>query len=237
MTTTALITGAAKRLGQAMAMRLAQRGWDIALHYGASQAAAEATASQIRALGRRCELVQADLDDAAQVRQLVAQAAGKIGPLSLLINCASIFEPSEFLQTEEELFDRHFAVNFRTPFFLARDFARQCDSGMIVNFVDANHTKSAQRYFAYMLSKKALAEFTTMAAKTLAPGIRVNGICPGPILPPPGGTAQTLQTVADKVPMHRPGTLAEITAGLDYLLDNHYVTGQLLYIDGGQHIV
>lgn len=233
----ALVTGAAKRLGKSIALCLARRGWDIALHYSTSEHDAQAAADEIRRIGPRCELVQADLSDATQVRTLMSQATGKLGPLSLLVNNASIFERSEFLQTDEDLFDRHFDANFRAPFFLSRDFARQATGpAHIINLIDAGHTKAARVYFAYALTKKVLAEFTTMAAKALGPRIRVNGICPGPILPPPGGSIDDLRQVASKVPLQRAGTVAEITAAVEFLLDNQYVTGQLLYIDGGQHI-
>ncbi|MCL2700542.1 MAG: SDR family oxidoreductase [Phycisphaerae bacterium] len=234
---TVLITGAARRLGKAIALGVARRGWDVVLHYGAAEADARATAAEIRQLGRRCEVVRADLGDAAEVRELIGRAREAMGPLSLLVNNAAIFERGEFLQTEEDFFDRHFDVNFRAPFLLSRDFARQCDGpGHIINLVDAAHTHTGGAYFAYTLTKKLLAEFTQMAARSLGPRIRVNGICPGPVLPPPGGTDAGLQHVADKTPLRRTGDVADIAAAAEFLLDNTYVTGLLLYVDGGQHI-
>jgi len=237
MQNTALITGAAKRLGKAIAVGLARRGWDVALHYGQSADDAAATAAEIRQLGSRCEPLRADLDDPADVRTLVARAREVLGPLTLLVNNAAIFERAEFLQTDEDLFDRHFDINFRAPFFLSRDFARQCDGdGHIINLIDAAHTHAGQTYFAYTLSKKLLAEFTPLAARALGPRIRVNAICPGPMLPPPGGRPDDLHHVAAKTPLQRTGAAADIVAAAEFLIDNPYVTGQLLYVDGGQHI-
>ena len=237
-TNIALITGAAKRLGREIALGLARRGWDVALHYSSSSADAAATAEEIRRLGARCVPLQADLNDPAQVRTVITRAREALGPLTLLVNNAAVFEQAEFLQTDEDLFDRHFDINFRAPFFLSQAFARQCDGdGHIINLIDAAHTHAARAYFAYALSKKLLAEFTPMAARVLGPRIRVNAICPGPILPPPGLPSATLQPVAAKTPLQRTGHPADIVKAAEFLLDNPYITGQLLYVDGGQHIV
>lgn len=237
MNKAALVTGASKRIGRQIALTLAADGWDIAVHYRGSQKEAMATAQEIRALGRRCELFEADLGDMRQVERLVPAVADAMPGLELLVNNASIFEPASFLETQEAFFDRIFTINFKSCFFLARDFARICRKGQIVNMLDTKIARSASpSYFAYTLGKKALAAFTEMAAKELAPDIRVNGICPGPILPPPGKDSDYLEKFAGRVPLKRIGSPELIVDAILFLVRNSYVTGQWLFVDGGEHL-
>jgi NAD(P)-dependent dehydrogenase (short-subunit alcohol dehydrogenase family) len=235
-TNAAFVTGAAKRLGREIAMTLARKGYDIALHYRASPDDAQALAEDIRRLGRKCVPIEADLADLRQVQALMPAALQALPHCNLLVNNASLFERCEFLETTEELFEREMNVNFRAPFFLARDFARRCGKGHIINLLDTKIAKQSAAYFIYTLSKKALAEFTLMAAKTLAPNIRVNGICPGPMLPPPGQTEEYLQSLAKTVPLGHVGDPSMIASAVAFLIDNEFITGQWLYVDGGQHL-
>jgi NAD(P)-dependent dehydrogenase (short-subunit alcohol dehydrogenase family) len=235
-TRAALVTGGAKRIGRDIALTLARKGFDIALHFRASGDDAQATADEIRRIGRQCEPLEADLADPAQVQALLPAAMRALPHCNLLVNNASVFDRGEFRDTTEELFERTMNVNFRAPFFLARDFARLCKTGHIINLLDAKIARTSVAYFAYTLSKKALAEFTRMAAKVLAPNIRVNGICPGPMLPPPGQSAESLQKLAATVPLGRVGDPQDIASAVAYLVDNEFITGQWLFVDGGQHL-
>ena len=234
---TALVTGAARRIGRAIALALADRGYDIALHYGSSAEAARTTASDIEARGRACHLFPCDLGRFDEVRRLVPAVAAKCPDLSVLVNNASIFEKGSLLGTDADLFDRQFAINLKVPFFLAQDFARHCKAGSIVNLVDQRITRSDPAYLAYTLTKKALASLTEMAARELAPRIRVNGVCPGLILPPEGKDASHLERLAAGVPMKATGSPEKVAAAVIYLVENDYVTGQLLFVDGGEHLV
>ncbi len=236
MAGTALITGGAKRIGRAVALALADRGFDIALHYGRSEDAAREAAGEIEARGRRCRLFQCNLADFGEVRGLVPAVTKTCPDLSLLVNNASLFERARLAETDEDLYDRQFAVNLKAPFFLSRDFARHAGAGQIINLVDQRITRSAPAHMAYTLTKKALAAFTEMAARDLAPEIRVNGVCPGLILPPPGKTASHLSPLVERVPLRRRGSVDDIVATVLYLVESEYVTGQLLFVDGGEHI-
>ncbi len=232
----AMVTGAARRIGRQIALSLAERGFDIALHYHQSEEEARRTADEIAALGAQCVLFKADLSDMAQVRELLPSVHSRFGGLELLVNSASIFERGGLLEMEEPFFDRNFTINFKSAVFLTRDFARLCRKGNVINMLDTKITKPSHELFAYTLSKKALAAFTMMAAAELAPDIRVNGICPGPILPPPGQPAEMLQKQIPKVPLRRLGSPKIIADAVLTLLDNDYITGQVLFVDGGQHL-
>jgi NAD(P)-dependent dehydrogenase (short-subunit alcohol dehydrogenase family) len=233
---TALVTGGAKRLGRAIVLALAERGWDIALHYGRSEGAARRTAAEVESRGRACRLFQADLARFDQVTALVPAVARQCPDLGVLVNSASIFEPGGLLETTPDLYDRHFDINFRAPFFLSRDFARHAKAGVIVNLLDQRITRHEGGHLVYTLTKKALAALTEMAARELAPRIRVSGVCPGPILPPTGKDEAYLERMVSRVPLGRAGTPEEVARAVVFLVENEYVTGQLLFVDGGEHI-
>ncbi|HOF17451.1 MAG TPA: SDR family oxidoreductase [Phycisphaerae bacterium] len=237
MAGTVLITGAARRIGRALALGLARRGWDIALHYHRSRQEAESAAEQVRQAGRMCELFPADLSDPQAVRTLIPRVFEKCPHCRVLINNASIFERAPLVETTEDLFDRHFAVNFRAPLFLSKDFAARCgEGGQIVNLLDAKIERTFTPYFAYALSKKALAAFTELAARELAPRVRVNGVCPGLILPPEGEGPEYLARLAKKIPAGRAGAVDDVVQAVLFLLENEFVTGQILFADGGEHL-
>lgn len=236
----ALITGGAKRIGQAIAVALAERGWDIALHYNSSKQEAEQSQSLIEKTGQKCVLLKADLANPDQAITLAKQAKEAFPHLSLLVNNASIFEPARMTTTSQEFYDRNFNIHLKSPFFLSQEFARLGCKGQIINIVDSAITDTrtdvaGEACFAYLLSKKALLAFTEMAATELAPDIRVNAICPGPIISPAQEPGQ-LEAAAEKSLLKRKGDPKYIVQGVDYLLANEYVTGQALYIDGGRHV-
>lgn len=233
----ALITGGSRRIGREIALTLAQNGWRIALHYNHSRDDAETLANEIKNNNGECEIFCADLSDAKAGCNLIAEAFERCPDLNVLINNASIFERMPLLETQEDFFDRHFNINFKSPFFLTRDFARQCKQGNVINLLDTKITQKFSNYFAYTLTKKALYEFTRMAAKELAPAIRVNGVCPGLILPPPGDDEAYIERMQNRVPMKTRGHPKDIASAVLFLLENEFITGDCIFIDGGEHLL
>lgn len=232
----ALVTGGARRIGAALALALAREGYDVALHYLDSEDDAEQTAREVEGTGQRCGLFRCDLRDPGETAALTPRVREGFPHLNVLVNNASIFERAAIRDTDFDLFERHFHVNFRAPFFLTRAFAEGCASGQIVNVLDTRVRKSEPQHAAYTLSKKALLELTRMAARELGPAIRVNGICPGMILAPAGGVADELERRSAALPLQRTGNTANLTAALLFLLDNPFVTGECIYVDGGEHL-
>ncbi len=231
----ALVTGSARRLGRAMALRLASMGYDIALHYHTTGPGS--VVEEIRAKGVRCEPIESDLSDRGATKDLLARAERALPGIEILINNASVFERSPIRDTPDELLDRHLEINLRAPYVLSREFARLRERGQIINMIDANALKNASAYGAYMLSKKGLLGLTAMAAREFAPGIRVNGIAPGIILPPPGQEEAYIEEAARKrVPLGRHGHVEDILRAMEFLITNDYITGQVLFIDGGEHL-
>ncbi len=234
----ALITGSARRIGKGIALHLASKGWDLALHYNTSNRAAERLQTELQKEHPEQEFVlfQSDLQNPFAVEQLIGGVIEVFGKLNLLINNAAIFEASTIKESHFDLLDRLMMVNYRAPFLLTRDFARKVGPGIIVNMVDTRITTSHSDYAAYSLSKKALWELTKMAAFEFAPDIRVNAIAPGVNLPPEDKDESYLWNLARKIPMKKPGGIEPILKSLDYILDNDHLTGQLLFCDGGQNL-
>lgn len=237
MSKAALITGGGKRLGKAISLSLAERGYDIAIHYNHSDKEAKETADLIREKGREAEIFQSNLSDISQVRSLIPTVFEVFPQCSILVNSASIFENIGFNDVTEEIFERDFNTNFKAPFFLSQDFSKGNDAELIINMLDMRINKIETEHFTYNLTKKALRDFTLMAAKALGPKIRVNGICPGPILPPPDKDIKYLEQIAKDTPLEKPGNPDYIITAVKYLLDNSFVTGQCLFVDGGQHLI
>ncbi|MDM7255505.1 MAG: SDR family oxidoreductase [Paracoccus sp. (in: a-proteobacteria)] len=244
---TALITGAARRLGRAMALYLAGRGHDVAIHYDRSADEAEATAAEARSLGVRAQVFQADLLDESATAALIPAVTAALGPLTVLVNNASIFDYDNIRNATRESWDRHFGSNLRAPFVLTQAFAAQVPAadrsgpeplaqGLIVNMVDQRVLKLTPEFSTYTLAKMGLWALTRTAAQALAPDVRVNAIGPGP-------TMQGARQTHDHFTRQRAATLlergadpADVTAALGYFLDAKAVTGQLLCVDGGQHL-
>ncbi len=235
----ALITGAAQRIGKAMAEHLAARGWDIAIHYNLSAEKAAELAGQLSAKhpGQRFMTFQSDLLNDRQTEMLVPEVMEKMGKPTLLINNASLFDPNTLAATSTSFFDQQMTVNLKAPFILMREFMNRCGEGMIINMTDTRITGNQQGFAAYSLAKKSLWELTKMAAAAYGPAFRVNAIAPGLTLAPAGKGDEYLQNLAEKIPMKRPGGIRPILDALDYILKNDYLTGQLLFGDGGQHLV
>lgn len=233
----ALITGAAKRIGRAIALRLAHAGYAVALHANRSGADADALAREIEAFGGKACIVIADLTDPQAIDALVANARAKLGPLSLLVNNASLFEADEFGAMKPGLWDQHFAVNVRAPIFLSQSFAAQAGHGSsIVNILDQRVLRLTPRSFSYSLSKSALFSATTMMAQALAPSIRVNAVAPGPTLMNARQSADDFANEARSVPLGSGPDPDEIADAVLYLAQARSVTGMTIAVDGGQHL-
>ncbi len=233
---TALVTGGAQRIGRAISLSLADQGFNIALHYHQSRTEALQLAKEITRKGVACEIFACDLSREKQVLLLLGKARAKFPDLNLLINNASIFIPSKFDRKELKLLDAHWMINFKTPFILSADFARLCKEGHIINILDTKVIKNKTSHIAYIISKKALHELTKLCAIEFAPKIRVNAIAPGIILPPSGQGREYLQKRALEVPLKKAGDVRYITQSVEFLLQNDFVTGQVIFADGGEHV-
>ena len=245
----ALVTGAGKRLGAAMALYLAGRGYDVAVHYASSKPDADAVVAQITAMGRRAVALQADLLVEAETETLVARATDALGgPLTLLINNASIFEYDSITSATRASWDRHIESNLRAPFVLTQGFAVQAPpampdangemmaQAMILNMIDQRVLKLTPEFMSYTIAKMGLWALTQTSAQALTPHIRVNAIGPGPTLQ---GTRQSLEHFTKQrasTVLQRGANAADITAALGFFLDAPAVTGQLICVDGGQHL-
>jgi len=233
---TALITGAAKRLGRAMALALGAEGANVVVHYGRSAGAAAETAGQIHAAGAKAWALQADLSDPAAAAGLFARAVELAGPVDILINNASIFPAGSVLTVTPEEITRNLDLHAVAPLLLSRAMADQQRPGHIVNMLDSRVGDYDRHHAAYHLSKRMLHTLTRMLALELAPRIAVNAVAPGLILPPPGEDADFLQRLAHTNPLDRHGGPADITDAALYLLRSRFVTGQVLFVDGGRHM-
>jgi NAD(P)-dependent dehydrogenase (short-subunit alcohol dehydrogenase family) len=245
----ALVTGGGRRLGRAMALYLAGRGFDVAVHFAGSRAEAETVVAEIRALGRRAHTLQADLLVEAETAGLIARAAQALdGPLGVLVNNASIFEYDSLATATRTSWDRHMESNLRAPFVLTQGFAAQVPdgsvdaageavaSGLVINLIDQRVRKLTPEFMSYTLAKMGLWALTQTAAQALAPRIRVNAIGPGPTLQGARQTAQHFAAQRAATVLRRGANPDDITAALGYFLDAPAVTGQLLCVDGGQHL-
>ncbi|MBC6980419.1 SDR family oxidoreductase [Caulobacter sp. 17J80-11] len=234
---TALVTGAAKRIGRAVALKLADAGFDVAVHYGRSEAEAQALADEIAAKGRAAALVKADLTKEAEVERVVAKAASALGPVSVLVNNASTFRDDRAMTMTRAGWDAHMETNLRAPLVLAQSFARQApDGASIVNIVDQRVWKPNPQFFSYSLSKAGLWFATRTLAQALAPKIRVNAVGPGPTLASIWQSPDDFAAEAGGTLLERGASPEEIAAAVLFLVDSPAVTGQMIAVDGGQHL-
>jgi NAD(P)-dependent dehydrogenase (short-subunit alcohol dehydrogenase family) len=245
----ALVTGGARRLGRAMALSLAERGFDVALHYVGSAKEAEQTAKEIRAFGVKAALLQADLLVEAETQALTGRAVQALGrPLNVLINNASIFEHDTLHTASRESWDRHMESNLRAPFVLTQRFAEQAPpavrdqageplaQAVVINMIDQRVRKLTPEFMSYTIAKMGLWAFTRTAAQALAPAIRVNAIGPGPTLKGARQSVDHFDTQRKSTVLGRGVNPEDITAAMGYILESPALTGQLLCIDGGQHL-
>ena len=244
-----LVTGAAARIGREISLSLAKAGWNVAVHYASSGDAASSTAQEIRRHGVRAEKLQADLLDEKAIKGLVPAAAEALGgPLTMLINNASIFEYDTIKSATRESWDRHMMSNLRAPFILTQDFAAQAPDvekaddgrplaqGVVINMIDMRVRKLTPQFMTYTLAKSALWTFTQTAAQALAPAIRVNAIGPGPTLKAARQSAQHFADQQAATILQRGSDPQGITEAVHFIVNSSGLTGQLLCIDGGQHL-
>lgn len=245
----ALVTGAGRRLGRAMALELAAQGYDVAVHYASSADEAQDTVNHIRAKGCQAVALQADLLEEDQAQALLPRAAEALGgPVICLVNNASVFEHDTLVTATRGSWDRHLDSNLRAPFVLLQAMAAQdvpvdLDAageprawGLAVNMIDQRVRKLTPDFMSYTLAKSALWTLTQTAAQALAPRIRVNAIGPGPTLQGPRQSAEQFDRQRKATILQRGADAGDVTAALSYLLQAKAVTGQMICVDGGQHL-
>lgn len=237
---TALITGAGQRIGAACAQALALAGVKVAVHAHHSLAAAQALCHAIQQQGGVAEPFLADLADPRQTTHLLEQVNSQLGTVRILVNNAAIFKPGAFGTTSLEAWQEMLAINLTAPFLLMQAFARALGpvtAGVIVNLLDQRITRPRPGHLAYTVAKSALWSLTRMAALELAPTIRVNAIAPGPILPAVGMEGEAhFQRIAAATPLGRPGSPQDIVDTLLFLVRHAFITGEMVYVDGGEHL-
>lgn len=234
----ALITGGGRRIGRAIALALSHAGYAVVLHAHRSRAMAEHLAGEIIGAGGKPSVVLGDLADGAAVQGIVPAAAA-FGPLTLLVNSASEFEPDEVATLSRAQFERTIAVNLAAPLFLAQGFAAQAPAeadASIVNIVDQRVLKPTPLFFSYTLSKSALHSATTILAQALAPRIRVNAVAPGPTLPSPRQSEPEFAAQTATLPLTHGPSPDDVAAAVLYLAQAKSVTGVTIAVDGGQHL-
>jgi NAD(P)-dependent dehydrogenase (short-subunit alcohol dehydrogenase family) len=245
----ALVTGAARRIGRALALDLAAQGWAVAVHYNGSVDEAESVVAEARARGARAEAIQADLLDRAAVATLVPRAAAALGrPLTLLVNNASIFEHDTLATATRDNWDRHVDSNLWAPFALTQAFAAQAPeagsdaeglpvaTACVVNMIDQRVFKPTPEFMTYTIAKMGLWAFTRTAAQALAPRIRVNAIGPGPTIQGARQSAEHFARQRAATLLQRGANPGDMVAALRYILSADALTGQMLALDGGQHL-
>ncbi|WP_441291900.1 SDR family oxidoreductase [Sorangium sp. KYC3313] len=236
---TVLITGAAKRLGRATALAFAAEGVSVVVHYNRSAGEAEDLCHDLLRPGVRAWPIRADLSDPGEAGGLIERALQIAGTLDVLVNNASIFPHERFSELTLEGFLTSLRVNAWAPLVLCREFARRVGSGRgnVVNLLDTRIDGYDPSHVGYLLSKHVLAVLTRMAAVELAPGVTVNGVAPGAMLPPPGETAAYIDRLAEHLPLKRHGRPEDVAEAVVALAKSSFITGEIVHVDGGQHLV
>ena len=231
---TALVTGGAIRLGRSVALHLADRGYNIALQYCSSRESAEQTAKEARKFDIQCKTYCADFTDFNSTPLLMGQVLADFNSIDLLVNSAANFIQKKIEETSNsELLDT-ININLMAPFILMREFKKKVNNGLIINILDERILRRVSTFGAYSVSKSALAHLTELSAVSWGETVRVNGIAPGLILPPVGISGEYLLEKAPNIPTKTHGNMSDILSGIDYLLDNSFVNGEILFIDGGE---
>lgn len=233
----ALITGGAVRVGKSIALYLAEQGHDIALHYNTSRNEADATAAEIKKTGVSCNVYQADLSDPVSHKTLIHSVGKDFPRFAVLVNSASVFERGPFMESNRTVFDKAFALNLAAPVFLTQAFAAEVGKGCVVNMLDTAISRDDHAYFFYLMSKKSLHDFTRMAATQLGPDIRVNAVCPGYVLPPEGFDKKYKEKLETRLPLGKVPTTKAVAEAVYMLVQNPTLTGQILYVDGGESLL
>ncbi|WP_397393471.1 SDR family oxidoreductase [Phenylobacterium sp.] len=233
---TALVTGGARRIGRELVRACAAAGYDVAVHCRREDEDTRAAVAEVRAAGRESGAFPCDLADETAVSGLIGRVVAALGPVTLLVNSASLFRNDTFDQLERKSWDEHLDINLRAPLVLSRDMAAQGLAGHVVHILDQRVLAPGPDYFAYTLSKAALWSATRMMAIDLAPRIRVNAIGPGPVLANPDQSPADFADEAASTPLGQAVDPAEIGGALSYLIGASSVTGQMIAVDGGQHL-
>lgn len=234
---TVLITGAAQRIGRTLALDFARKGFDVCVHYHHSKAASETLAEEIDRVGQKAYLIRADLSQEEEVQQLFPTLLKQVKTVSVLINNASTFQYDKISSATRESWDYHLEPNLRAPFVLSQAFAKQAEpGGLIVNIIDQRVWNLTPHYTTYTLSKFGLWGLTQSMALALAPHIRVNAIGPGPTLRNVHQSKEQFDQQCHNTPLQRGGSLEEICAAAQFFVNAPSVTGQMIAIDGGQHL-
>ncbi|MDB5935296.1 MAG: short chain dehydrogenase [Massilia sp.] len=237
---TALVTGAGRRIGRAIAIGLAQAGWDVAVHFRSSRAEAQETADAIIALGRRAVLLECDLLDASAVRQLVARAFEALGPVGCVVSNASLFEYDSAADFSPALLASHMQANVSAPILLAQALHAATPEGscaVVINLLDQKLANLNPDFLSYTLSKAALQTATTMLAQALAPTVRVVGVAPGITMVSGDQTEKSFASAHQATPLGRSSTPQDVADAVCYLVQARAITGTTLLVDGGQHLV
>jgi NAD(P)-dependent dehydrogenase (short-subunit alcohol dehydrogenase family) len=235
----AVVTGGAVRVGRALALALAREGVRMVIHYHSSAGPAEETVAQIKALGSDAVAIQANLSHPGQASSVIERAVAHFGRVDILINSAAIFEPGDLAHTTDASWDRQFAINLKAPFFLSQAFALHVGKDRpahIVNIADWRGVRPDADHLAYSLTKAALLAMTRGLALALAPNVQVNAVALGAILPPPGKDQAYLERLAQAIPARRVGSPAEVAKALIFLLKSDFVTGEVIFVTGGEHL-
>ncbi len=233
---TGLITGGAKRLGRSLARALAQAGVNVVLHYHRSHKEAQEVAHSLRQTGASCITLQADLTDPEQVSSLFDNAVTQVGPIDILINNASIFQTETLPQTTPASIQTNMQIHAIAPLVLSRCLAEQERPAQVLNLLDARAVCRDPLHIPYHLSKRTLLSLTRLLAEELAPRVKVNAVAPGLILPPEGEDEDYLLRLAHTNPLHRHGCPADIDEAALFLLRSEFITGQVVFVDGGHHM-
>jgi len=231
----ALVTGAARRIGRAIAMELASQGANIAVHYRNAEKEAENLCRELKKYNVECWLLQADFENREGYEKLIDAAYDKTGSLDILVNSASIFPQSTLQDVTWEDLTANILINAWAPFYISRSFAQKARAGVIINLLDARIGDLDLKHVAYLLSKQMLETFTRIMALEFAPHFRVNGVAPGLILPPPGEDDRYLEQLTHTIPLKHHGTAGQIADAVLFLIKNDFITGQVIFVDGGRN--
>lgn len=232
-----LVTGSAIRLGRAIALDFAKRGYDIALHYNSSEEKARQTLEEIKTFGVECKTFKFDLSNTRELEKNINEVFETFPNLTVLVNSASGYIHGEIKETKIEDYESLFDINLKAPFFLTKFFAQKCRKGNIINIIDNKISYNQNSYSAYLLTKKSLYELTKLSALEFAPNIRVNGVSPGVILPASIRTEEYINYRINGIPLKMKGNEKNITNAIFSLIDNNFITGQIITVDGGEGLM
>ncbi|MCO5260791.1 MAG: SDR family oxidoreductase [Crocinitomicaceae bacterium] len=233
----AFITGSSDRIGKAIAIELAKMGYNLILHYNQSHAKVEQLKSEIEQYQVKSEAIQLNFLEEYDFDSLFDNYKQRGIIIDLLVNCASDFIPSDYDNKGATLFQKEMTINFEKAYLLTKSFARTFEKGEIINFIDTKVEKNYTKHLDYLLSKKLLKEFTKLSAVHLAPNFRVNAIGPGLVLPPAGKDESYLLNLSKDIPLQTIGNMEDVIKAFRFLLESKFITGQVIYVDGGDHLI